>query len=109
MGKHFWPIYIAVASISCALVWRFAPVLGDRFAALGLANLLAPAATVLSATAASDGSFAVRLAGGGRFAAWCAARPASVRAGRKDVPFSWDPATGLLLADATAARLSVVL
>lgn len=29
MGKSFWPIYIAVASISCALVWRFAPVLGE--------------------------------------------------------------------------------
>ena len=29
MGKHFWPIYIAVASISCALVWRFAPALGE--------------------------------------------------------------------------------
>jgi len=86
-----------------------APVLGGRFAAFGLANLLAPAATVLSATAASDGSLSVRLAGGGRFAAWCAARPASVRTGRKDVPFSWDPATGLLLADVPSARLSVVL
>lgn len=29
MGKHFWPIYISVASISCALVWRFAPALGE--------------------------------------------------------------------------------
>ena len=28
MGKHFWPIYIAVASVSSALVWRFAPALG---------------------------------------------------------------------------------
>ncbi len=28
MGKHFWPIYIAVAAVSCALVWRFAPALG---------------------------------------------------------------------------------
>ena len=33
MGKSFWPIYIAVASISCALVWRFAPVLGERLPA----------------------------------------------------------------------------
>ena len=30
MWKFFWPIYIAVASISCALVWRFAPALGER-------------------------------------------------------------------------------
>ena len=30
MGKFFWPIYIAVASVSCALVWRFAPALGER-------------------------------------------------------------------------------
>ena len=28
MGKCFWPIYVAVASVSCALVWRFAPALG---------------------------------------------------------------------------------
>lgn len=28
MGKHFWPIYVAVTSVSCALVWRFAPALG---------------------------------------------------------------------------------
>ena len=33
MGKSFWPIYIAVASISCALVWRFAPALGERLPA----------------------------------------------------------------------------
>ena len=33
MGNSFWPIYIAVASISCALVWRFAPVLGERLPA----------------------------------------------------------------------------
>ena len=30
MGKYFWPIYVAVASVSCALVWRFAPALGAR-------------------------------------------------------------------------------
>ena len=30
MGKFFWPTYIAVASVSCALVWRFAPALGAR-------------------------------------------------------------------------------
>ncbi len=30
MGKHFWPIYIAVASISCAAAWQFAPALGKR-------------------------------------------------------------------------------
>ena len=47
--------------------------------------------------------FRVRLAGGGRFAAWCAARPAAVRIGKKDVPFSWDPAARLLLADVPAA------
>ena len=29
MGKYFWPIYVAVASVSCALVWRFAPALGS--------------------------------------------------------------------------------
>ena len=57
---------------------------------------------------------AVRLAGPGRFAAWCARRPASLRAGRKDVPFAWDPATGLLLADIPGAAdsspsLSVVV
>ncbi len=28
MGKFFWPIYVAVASVSCALVWRFSPALG---------------------------------------------------------------------------------
>ena len=28
MGKFFWPIYVAVASVSCALVWKFAPALG---------------------------------------------------------------------------------
>ena len=80
----------------------FAPVLGGRFAAFGLAGLLAPAAAVRSAEEAPE-SFRVRLAGGGRFAAWCASRPAALRAGRKDVPFSWDPATGLLLADVPAA------
>lgn len=30
MGKFFWPVYVAVASVSCALVWRFAPALGER-------------------------------------------------------------------------------
>ena len=30
MGKYFWPIYVAVASVSCALVWRFAPAIGVR-------------------------------------------------------------------------------
>ncbi len=30
MGRYFWPIYVAVASLSCAAVWRFAPVLGAR-------------------------------------------------------------------------------
>ena len=30
MGKYFWPVYVAVASVSCALVWRFAPKLGAR-------------------------------------------------------------------------------
>ncbi len=77
-----------------------APVLGGRFAAFGLADMLAPAAAVLGADAAADGSFAVRLAGGGRFAAWCAARPGRVAlASGADVPFAWDPATGLLVAD----------
>lgn len=28
MGKCFWPVYIATAAISCALVWRFAPAIG---------------------------------------------------------------------------------
>lgn len=30
MGKHFWPCYLAVAAISCAIVWRFAPVVGAK-------------------------------------------------------------------------------
>ena len=30
MGKFFWPIYVAVASVSCALVWKFAPALGAQ-------------------------------------------------------------------------------
>lgn len=79
-----------------------APVLGGRFAAFGLADLLAPAAAVSVAEETPEG-FRVRLAGGGRFAAWCAARPAAVRIGKKDVPFSWDPAARLLLADVPAA------
>ena len=29
MGKRFWLVYVAVASVSGALVWRFAPMLGD--------------------------------------------------------------------------------
>lgn len=28
MGKFFWPVYIAVASVSGALAWRFAPAVG---------------------------------------------------------------------------------
>ena len=30
MGRYFWPVYVAVAALSCAAVWRFAPVLGAR-------------------------------------------------------------------------------
>ncbi|MBO7686652.1 MAG: hypothetical protein J6V72_09720 [Kiritimatiellae bacterium] len=30
MGRYFWPVYVAVASLSCAAVWHFAPVLGAR-------------------------------------------------------------------------------
>ena len=96
----------AAVALSAAPRDRFAlatvaPVLGGRFAAFGLANILAPAAAVLAAAETPDGAFAVRLAGPGRFAAWCAARPASLRAGGKALPFSWDPATGLLLTDVT--------
>ena len=102
----------SVFALSAASRDRFAiatvsPVLGGRFAAFGLADMLVPAATVLEAAAHADGVFAVRLAGPGRFAAWCASRPASLRSGWKDVPFSWDRATGLLLADVPAGRISV--
>ena len=76
-----------------------APVLAGRFAAFGLADLLAPAATVLSATAAADGSFAVRLAGPGRFAAWCADRPARAMLDGRPLPFEYDPRTRLLFVD----------
>ena len=79
-------------------VATFAPVLGGRFAAFGLENLYAPAAALLAAGLDGD-TVAVRIAGGGRFAAWSAARPVAVRAGRKAVPFTWNPATGLLRAD----------
>lgn len=76
-----------------------APVLGGRFAAFGLADLLAPGATVLAATAAT-GAAEVRLAGGGRFAAWCREKPHEVAlAAGGAIPFAWDPATKLLLAD----------
>ena len=83
--------------------------LGGRFAAFGLADLLVPATAVLAAEETPDGGFAVKLAGGDRFAAWCAARPAAVRAGRKAVDFEWDPATRLLLAapPASARTLAV--
>ncbi len=30
MGRYFWPVYLAVASLSCAAIWYFAPVLGAR-------------------------------------------------------------------------------
>ena len=83
-----------------------APVLDGRFAAFGLADLLVPAVAVERAEETPDG-FRVRLAGGGRFAAWCAARPAAVRDGRKDVPFSWDPAARLLFADVRSRDVSV--
>lgn len=83
-------------------VATFAPVLGGRFAAFGSADLLAPAAALESVGETPEG-FLARLAGPGRFAAWCAARPDAV-AGEDGapLPFEWDGATGLLLADVPA-------
>ena len=54
MGKYFWPLYIAVASLSCALVWRFAPALGARLPADVRARICAvfgPGATAVDADA----------------------------------------------------------
>ena len=77
----------------------FAPVLGGRFAAFGLANLLVSAAALQGAEETPDG-FSVRLAGPGRFAAWCADRPARATLGkRKTLPFQYDPKTHLLSVD----------
>ena len=83
----------------------FAPVFDDRFAAFGLANLLAPGAAVEEVSATASG-FVVRLAGPGRFAAWCREKPRDISflsGGKGPLPFSWDPATGLLLAETPAA------
>ena len=94
----------AAAALSTGSRARFAvatvaPVLDGRFAAFGLADFLAPGATVLAATAAS-GAAEIRLAGGGRFAAWCREKPRGVAlAGGGAITFAWDPATKLLLAD----------
>ena len=30
MGKYFWPLFIAVAALSCAAVWRFVPDVRER-------------------------------------------------------------------------------
>ena len=81
------------------------PVLGGRFAAFGLANLLAPGAALTDAEETSGGSFAVRLAGPGRFAAWCRERPREVAflsGGRGAITFAWDSASRLLVADVPA-------
>ena len=77
----------------------FAPVLGGRFAAFGLANLLVPGAALKGAEETPNG-FSVRLAGPGRFAAWCADRPArTILDGKRPLPFEYDPRTRLLFVD----------
>ena len=30
MGKYFWPVFVAVAALSCAAVWRFVPDVRER-------------------------------------------------------------------------------
>lgn len=52
MGKYFWPIFVATAAISCALVWRYAPALGARLPPEIRANICR---TVDSAVAAFSG------------------------------------------------------
>ena len=85
-----------------------APVRDGRFAAFGLAGLHAPAAA-LESVRPVRGGYAVRLSGGGRFAAWCASPPKRVLAGRREIPFSHDTRTGLLFADVTTRTLTVRL
>ena len=82
----------------------FAPSVAPKaIRAQGAPSFTSAKSAAVSVAEETPEGFRVRLAGGGRFAAWCAARPAAVRVGKKDVPFSWDPATRLLLADVPAA------
>ena len=34
MGKYFWPVFVAVAALSCAAVWRFVPDVRERVCSL---------------------------------------------------------------------------
>ena len=54
MGEHFWPIYVAVASVSGALVWRFAPTLGANLPDDVRTRICSVFATVLDPNEATD-------------------------------------------------------
>ena len=56
MGKHFWPLFVAVAAISCALVWRYAPALGARLPPEIRANICRTVDSAVAAFSSRDTS-----------------------------------------------------
>ena len=56
MGKHFWPLFVAVAAISCALVWRYAPALGARLPPEIRANICRTVDSAVAAFSSQDTS-----------------------------------------------------
>ena len=84
MGKHFWPIYVAVASVSGALVWRFAPVIGANLPDDVRTRICSVFATVLDPNEATDIANQVAADAATAEAADAAVRTAAARSPAQD-------------------------